>query len=71
MRHWLVRSGPSAGLLGVAVIAIAAFAAALTYSGHDGEPYSPLNHTVSELGERDVSSLTWIALLAWDVRQRR
>jgi hypothetical membrane protein len=35
----------------------ASVAAAMAYTGTEGEPYSPLNHWVSELGELGVSEL--------------
>ena len=57
MRRRLVRWGPALGLLGVGIVAVAALVTALAYSGIEGEPYGPLNHTVSELGERGVSEL--------------
>jgi hypothetical membrane protein len=34
--------------------------AAVPYSGHDGEAYSPLNHLISELGEIPTSELAWV-----------
>jgi hypothetical membrane protein len=48
------------GLASIAVIVLGALAAALAYSGHTGEPYSPLNHFVSELGEVPTSRLAWV-----------
>ena len=44
-----------AGLLGSSVIAIGSVVTALAYTGSKGQPYSPLNHFVSELGELAVS----------------
>jgi hypothetical membrane protein len=49
--------GTTAGITGVLAIALAAVAAALVYTGTGGEPYSPVNHWISELGEIGVSSL--------------
>lgn len=46
-----------AGILGAFVVAIASLATALAYTGAAGEPYSPLDHWVSELGEVGVSGL--------------
>ena len=46
-----------AGLLGSSVIAIGSVVTALAYTGSKGQPYSPLNHFVSELGELAVSRL--------------
>ena len=51
------RLAPAAGLLGSALIGTLSLIAALAYQGVVGEPYSPLNHFVSELGELGVSSL--------------
>ena len=45
------------GLAGASVVGLAAIATALVYRGRDGQPYSPLNHWVSELGEIGVSDL--------------
>jgi len=33
---------------------------ALAYRGEDDEPYSPLNHFISELGKVGVSRLSWV-----------
>jgi hypothetical membrane protein len=33
---------------------------ALAYRGKSGQPYSPLNHFISELGEFGVSHLAWV-----------
>jgi hypothetical membrane protein len=46
-----------AGLLGSSVIALGSVVTALAYTGSKGQPYSPLNHFVSELGELAVSRL--------------
>ena len=43
------------GIGGPAVVAGCALATALGYRGRAGEPYSPLSHWISELGEQDVS----------------
>lgn len=53
----LDRLAPRAGLLGSTAIAGTTVIAGIAYRGIDGEPYSPLNHYVSELGEVGVSSL--------------
>lgn len=45
-----------AGIVGSAVIGGASLAAAMVYRGRQGEPYSPLDHFVSELGELGVSA---------------
>jgi len=47
------------GLASVGVIVLGMLAAAIPYSGHAGEGYSPLNHFVSELGEIAGSRLAW------------
>jgi hypothetical membrane protein len=49
-----------AGLLGSPVIAIGSVVTALAYTGSKGQPYSPLNHFVSELGELAVSRLAML-----------
>jgi hypothetical membrane protein len=46
-----------AGIGGPAVVATSALATAIAYRGSKGQPYSPLSHWVSELGEEDVSRL--------------
>ena len=46
-----------AGLIGASVIALGSLVTALAYTGSKGEPYSPLNHFVSELGQLSVSRL--------------
>ena len=46
------------GWLGVAVFLGTAVVTAVAYTGSAGEPYSPLNHYVSELGERKNSELS-------------
>jgi hypothetical membrane protein len=40
-----------AGIVGASVIGLGSVVTAVVYRGADGEPYSPLNHFVSELGE--------------------
>jgi hypothetical membrane protein len=45
------RLSACAGILGASVIGIGSVVTAVVYRGADGEPYSPLNHFVSELGE--------------------
>lgn len=47
----LDRLAACAGIAGAGVIGVAAIVTAIAYRGADGEPYSPLNHFVSELGE--------------------
>jgi hypothetical membrane protein len=53
----LDRLAASSGLVGAGVIALGSIATAIVYRGADGEPYSPLNHFVSELGELAQSEL--------------
>ena len=60
----LKRNAPTLALAGVLLIAIDAVLTAVVYTGPDGESYSFLNHTVSELGERGVSELAWLFNLA-------
>lgn len=49
-----------AGIAGVVIIALAMLITALGYQGVADEPYSPLNHFVSELGEVSVSELALV-----------
>lgn len=44
-----------AGIGGPALVGGCALVTALAYRGRSGEPYSALNHWISELGEQDVS----------------
>ena len=44
-----------AAIVGVTALTVAAIVTAIVYTGSAGEPYSPLNHWVSELGELSVS----------------
>lgn len=46
-----------AGVGGAAVIAVGSVSTAVAYVGTAGERYSPLNHWISELGQRGVSEL--------------
>jgi len=46
-----------AGLLGAGIILTAASVTAIAYRGSKGEAYCPLNHFISELGQRGVSEL--------------
>jgi hypothetical protein len=43
------------GIVGAVVLLLGILVAAFSYSGAEGESYSPLNHTISELGETGVS----------------
>ena len=47
----------SAAITGAAAIAGTSIVTALLYTGSKGEPYSPLNHWVSELGDPTQSTL--------------
>ena len=51
------RLSAAVGVVGVLVFLAVSFVTAIAYSGSEGEPYSPLNHWVSELGELGVSQL--------------
>ena len=46
-----------AGLAGASIVGVSALATAFAYRGSKGQPYSPLSHWVSELGEEGVSEL--------------
>ena len=48
-----------AGLLGCLLSVAGALIAGSVYRGKQGEPYSVLNHFISELGERGVSQRAW------------
>ena len=50
--HW-----PSWRLLASGVIVLGALLSAVAYRGAVGEPYSPFNHFISELGQVGVSRL--------------
>ena len=47
------------GLTSIGAILLGMATAAVPYRGHFGEGYSPLNHFISELGERAASRLAW------------
>lgn len=49
-----------AGLVGAGTIGGVSIVAGVTYRGAQGEPYGPVNHWVSELGELGVSQLAWL-----------
>jgi hypothetical membrane protein len=49
-----------AGMTGVLIIVLGIVVSALAFSGDYGEPYSVLNHNISELGELEVSELAWL-----------
>ena len=49
----LARAGVLFAILGTLI-------PALVYRGKQGQPYSPLNHFISELGEVGVSKLAWV-----------
>ena len=53
VERWFALSG----VIGTSVIAIGSIITAVAYVGSKGEPYSPLNHWVSELGQTGVSEL--------------
>jgi len=55
-RRWL----PHGGLVGLAILAFGVIVPGIVYVGRAGEPYSPLNHFISELGEVGVSPLAWV-----------
>jgi hypothetical membrane protein len=48
------------GMLAFAAIALGCIGAAIGYTGTAGEPYSPLNHWISELGQEGVSGRAWL-----------
>jgi hypothetical membrane protein len=48
------------GLAGVGVVCFCSLVTALFYTGSSGEPYSLIDHFISELGEVGVSPLAWL-----------
>ena len=50
------RVATAAGILSAGAIALGSVVAALGYAGLAGEPFSPLNHWISELGQVGVST---------------
>ena len=60
MTSRLVQLGPAAGFIGSAFFVIASIVAGGFYMGTQNEPFSPLNHWVSELGEMGVSRLALV-----------
>jgi hypothetical membrane protein len=60
MSSRLVQFGPAAGFIGSAFFVIASVVAGVFYIGTQSEPFSPLNHWVSELGEVGVSRLALV-----------
>lgn len=48
-----------AGLLGCLLAVLGVLISGTAYRGKQGERYSPLNHFISELGERGVSERAW------------
>jgi hypothetical membrane protein len=58
--NFLRRNYAYFGLAGGATVAFCSLVAALFYTGPSGEPYSLLNHFISELGELGVSPLAWL-----------
>lgn len=57
IRRRIVQATYAAGFAGVIVIALTMLMTALVYRGTFDQPYSPVNHFVSELGEIGVSEL--------------
>lgn len=57
MRELAARWGPGLGFAGAAAIALGSLVSAGFYVGTQNEPFSPLNHWISELGEVGVSRL--------------
>ena len=49
-----------AGLLGSLIGLIGTLIPGLVYRGSQNEPYSFLNHFISELGEKGISKLAWV-----------
>jgi len=60
MDVWSRRLTIVPGFVGAAVIALGALVTAFPYAGTAQEPYSPLNHFVSELGNTQESALAGV-----------
>ena len=56
----LTRVYPFLGAAGSLLACLVVLASALAYSGKQAEPYSLLNHFISELGETGVSRAAWL-----------
>jgi hypothetical membrane protein len=56
-RRGLDRLAACSGIVSAGAIGLGSVVTAVVYRGADGEPYSPLNHFVSELGELAHSEL--------------
>ncbi len=63
-RHAIGRIATTAAILSAWTIVLGAAVAWLNYRGAAGEPYSPLNHWISELGQIGVSGLATVFNLA-------
>ncbi|MGA2976238.1 MAG: DUF998 domain-containing protein [Spirochaetia bacterium] len=59
-RALLDQAYPFLGIGGSLLVGASIAAAALTYTGEHGEPYSLLNHFISELGQVGVSRNAWL-----------
>jgi len=57
---FLTRIYPLLGIAGTVLVSLAVLVSALAYSGKQSEPYSLLNHFISELGELGVSRAAWL-----------
>ena len=55
-----LRASPLLGVAGSLLVCFVVLASALAYSGKQAEPYSLLNHFISELGEVGVSHAAWL-----------
>ncbi len=56
----LLKIAALCGILGALIMAAGMLITGLGYTGIEGQPYSPINHFVSELGEIGVSNLAWV-----------
>lgn len=54
-------------ILGSLIALVGSLITAIGYRGKEGEPYSPLNHYISELGEKGVSKFAWIFNLSMNL----
>ncbi len=58
--HFLCGNYAYFGLTGALLVSLCSLVTGLFYRGLNGEPYSLLNHFISELGEVGVSPLAWL-----------
>ena len=60
MSPLLRRFFPLFGLVGSVLVCLVILAVGITYRGRSSEPFSPLNHFISELGQWGISGNAWL-----------